>query len=496
MQILKTCWCVVHARETFLLATLSILFNTRNLTVQMCPLLVSRIQFRIIYEQLHVFFLSKWLLVMISELAATVFNILHYICTIVTGLMCQSCPQQFGTPWSLMKHAQSVHALKIYLETGPFLSGITKVNCYSEKQFVSSEKSANNTDSSIEVENNRSSIEVPLETQQQSVGLSREVAFMTDSLSSGVQMFPVCSFAAGTHDQSSNVGLLQSSFCKLSDKFENMPQEEYMRQNTFSNNDNLQNISGNPILQTPCNEPSIENVENVSGHSVVLEKCCSSVLPKKRKRHMEIKHASSRKRLPVASSGPTSIYIDLEPGSESHSFQASVSHSSVQAAVTLPESETAEMLQPGLRRRSVIIQPGMTFSIPVSHASVSLAPSLSGPIVADTVIADGTSSYEQASSVVDSNPTASNTVTVTCQPVQESTGDHSQDGLIGEEQCQGKSLDHKRRRYPTSRPFKCDQCDNAFNQRIHLKKHQSKHTGNNSLSVAEVACCCQESVMG
>ncbi|XP_025114887.1 zinc finger protein 70-like [Pomacea canaliculata] len=35
----------------------------------------------------------------------------------------------------------------------------------------------------------------------------------------------------------------------------------------------------------------------------------------------------------------------------------------------------------------------------------------------------------------------------------------------------------KRRRYPTSRPFKCDQCDKAFNQRIHLKKHMSKHTG-------------------
>ncbi|XP_046544143.1 zinc finger protein 579-like isoform X2 [Haliotis rubra] len=35
----------------------------------------------------------------------------------------------------------------------------------------------------------------------------------------------------------------------------------------------------------------------------------------------------------------------------------------------------------------------------------------------------------------------------------------------------------KKRRYPTSRPFKCDQCDHAFNQRIHLKKHMSKHTG-------------------
>ncbi|KAK0043100.1 zinc finger protein 70 [Biomphalaria pfeifferi] len=35
----------------------------------------------------------------------------------------------------------------------------------------------------------------------------------------------------------------------------------------------------------------------------------------------------------------------------------------------------------------------------------------------------------------------------------------------------------KKRRYPTSRPFKCIHCEQAFNQRIHLKKHMSKHTG-------------------
>lgn len=35
----------------------------------------------------------------------------------------------------------------------------------------------------------------------------------------------------------------------------------------------------------------------------------------------------------------------------------------------------------------------------------------------------------------------------------------------------------RKRRYPTSRPFKCSDCDQAFNQRIHLKKHMSKHTG-------------------
>jgi len=383
-----------------------------------------------------------------------------------------------------MKHAQSVHALKIYLETGPFLSDITKVNSYSEKQFVSLQKRVDNTDSSVEVENSNYSMKVPLSTQQQSDGLSREVTFMMkNSLSSGLQVFQACTLDAATQDQRNDAELLQSSLSsKLSENFENVPPEEYMGQNTCLSidNDNLQNISGDLTLQTPGETAScMETMENVSGHSAVLEKCCSSVLPKKRKRHMEIKHSSIRKRLPAVSSGPTSIYIDLEPGSEGHSFQASVSHSSAQDAATAAELQSTEMLRPSLRRRSVIIQPGMTLSIPVSHASVSLAPSLNSTIVASTVTADGTSSYEQASNVVGSEPTVGDSAT--CQPVEELTGsstdERMQDGLVGEEQGQGKTVEHKRRRYPTSRPFKCDQCDNAFNQRIHLKKHQSKHTG-------------------
>jgi hypothetical protein len=43
--------------------------------------------------------------------------------------------------------------------------------------------------------------------------------------------------------------------------------------------------------------------------------------------------------------------------------------------------------------------------------------------------------------------------------------------------CNSDGNQSRRRRYPTSRPFKCDKCDSAFNQRIHLKKHMSKHTG-------------------
>jgi len=397
-----------------------------------------------------------------------------------------------------MKHAQNVHALKIYLETGPFSLGITEVNCYPEKQSASSEKS--NTNGFLpSIENSKSDTEVLSYTPQQSVDLNGAVTSMFNNpVSSGLHVLPARDLDAATQDQlPNNSELVQLSVCRnLSENFENMPPKEYtgQKKSLSIDNDKSEHISGDLALQTTCTESPMEDTENVSSHSAVLEKCCSSVLPKKRKRHMEIKHGSSRKRVPVVSSGPTSIYIDLEPGPEGHSFQASVSHDTVldPDPVTLKESQTYQMLRPSLRRRSVIIQPGMTFSIPVSHESVSLASSFNYPIVADSVTTHDTTSYGQkstaeqyleASNLMASKPTAADNSTY--HLVQEPTTDDQKngtdeslhDGFSGEEQGQGRSLDHKRRRYPTSRPFKCDQCDNAFNQRIHLKKHLSKHTG-------------------
>ena len=371
-----------------------------------------------------------------------------------------------------MKHAQNVHALKIYLEAGQFSSGVTEVNCYSEKPSVSSEY------------NNR---EILSYMPQQSEDFNGTM--LKNSLTSGLRALPSCSVDVDTQEQFNNAELLRSSVCSdLSENFENMPPKvcSGQRKSLSVGDDESRQISGDLMSQTACTESCGDDVENVSVHSAVLEKCCSSVLPKKRKRHMEIKHGSSRKRAPVVSSGPTSIYIDLQPESEGHSFRASLSHDAVQDPITV--SESSEMLRPSLRRRSVIIQPGMTFSIPVSRASESLAASFNYPV--SSVMTHGSGSYEQKSTddqqLHDSNPAEANAVIY--EPVQELTvaideqknsmDDSSHDGFIGEELGSGKTLEHKRRRYPTSRPFKCDQCDNAFNQRIHLKKHQSKHTGN------------------
>ncbi|KAK7505864.1 hypothetical protein BaRGS_00003135 [Batillaria attramentaria] len=50
-------------------------------------------------------------------------------------------------------------------------------------------------------------------------------------------------------------------------------------------------------------------------------------------------------------------------------------------------------------------------------------------------------------------------------------------GQTMQEEVDSCTQGSRKRRYPTSRPFKCSDCDQAFNQRIHLKKHMSKHTG-------------------
>jgi len=404
------------------------------------------------------------------------------LCVLLIGLVCQSCPQQFGTPWSLMKHAQNVHALKIYLETGPFSTGIGEVSCYPDQKSAPSIASNNAGFFSSE-----SDKEVLSYTPQQSVDLNGVLTVMLNNSLSNV--LPANNTDSTTQDQFSNSEIAQPSVCRnLSENFENMPPAECTAQKKSSSSDNERaEISKVLALQSAGTESCMEDTENISGNSAVLEKCCSSVLPKKRKRHMEIKHGSSRKRASVVSSGPTSIYIDLEPGAEGHSFQASLSHDALQDPVAVLESESSQLPRPSVRRHSVIIQPGMTFSIPVSHESVSLAPSFSYPIVAEYVTAHDTSSHEQkltAEWPLQASSNISDAETLTYQPVEELTtskqkndvDESSHDEHTGED-SQGKSLDHKRRKYPTSRPFKCDQCDNAFNQRIHLKKHQSKHTG-------------------
>lgn len=65
-----------------------------------------------------------------------------------------------------------------------------------------------------------------------------------------------------------------------------------------------------------------------------------------------------------------------------------------------------------------------------------------------------------------------NTVSYIRRAYTEEDGSQTKANLINR-----RGNGYRKRRYPTTKPFKCEQCERAFNQRIHLKKHMSKHTG-------------------
>ena len=176
---------------------------------------------------------------------------------------------------------------------------------------------------------------------------------------------------------------------------------------------------------------------------------------------------------------------------------------------------------------SFILQPGTVFSIPFSYPVLSetTTSSASNPAVYTTCSTStnpsdqcksSSSSNEgnvttacvQGSNVQELNPSSNTKSFVTSQLIENSSISNSQmsrsdsvlsqgplslnrlsSGLARSAKMGSSSLQRskenqlsleqqaRKRKYPTSRPFKCDQCDHAFNQRIHLKKHLSKHTG-------------------
>ena len=282
-----------------------------------------------------------------------------------------------------------------------------------------------------------------------------------------------------------------------------------------------------------------------------LKKCCNSVVPKKRKRHMETKHLlhRSKKRGSDATFTHTTsegtIYIDFEPtteiptGSSASGVTLSANESTGTITVNTNPTTTSQA-----RMSSVVsqTQSSVTLSIPVSYTMRGSCPfqSCNGPLkipvqqardhakccrmegcpVAREFFGSGkdrsksgksthkvqahkgqvdgkntsgkTSDAERICESVACNSKAENEALQsqhfednsqfleTKEDVKNNIGCELQGGGDGQEDSMLAApggLRMKKRRYPTSRPFKCDQCDNAFNQRIHLRKHQSKHTG-------------------
>ena len=257
----------------------------------------------------------------------------------------------------------------------------------------------------------------------------------------------------------------------------------------------------------PCCDNQGCGITVIPGSHQTLQKCCNAVVPKKRKRHFETKHmpfswSSSRyakrrllqssrdRQFPSCSSsksgynvqGGSTIYIDVEPDSFVSSLGKSTS--SVESTVQVTQSQFStpriSSVERSGRPRSLILRPGavvsipLTYTIPVSNSASLLMP---GQVTQQPLASVPTQSHD--------TQTGTQSLSVDTKEAVEQSTDCSTASLVSTDNDSTDAFDIKplidgvsrRRKYPTSKPFKCEVCEVAFNQRIHLKKHMSKHTG-------------------
>lgn len=250
-----------------------------------------------------------------------------------------------------------------------------------------------------------------------------------------------------------------------------------------------------------CNQQGC-GVTVIPGSHEDLQECCNAVLPKKRKRHMELKHMpfswsssryARRKRSAQLMSKPSTgtIYIDLEPDSSNSGERPAdgtafkVTQSASQGVKILGTSNSS-MVSSGdsvsqSKPHSLILKPGAVFSIPFTYTiptSKSLQNTIALPVARETLSLAETAQQTGSSS-------SSACVMVDLPKLSNEEGNQSHTSA----QCMLPNLDtvaegqilqlEKSKKYSgiATKPFQCDKCTMAFNQRIHLKKHMSKHTG-------------------
>ena len=262
------------------------------------------------------------------------------------------------------------------------------------------------------------------------------------------------------------------------------------------NNCDADDDMGNEKIE-PCCDTQGCGITIIPGSHQRLQKCCNAVVPKKRKRHFETKHmpfswssskyakrrmlqgSRERQYSGSKSSGSSTIYIDVEPAHYGPETTSTSSSTESTLHVTQTQAAGERVLTSQGKPRSLILKPGavfsipFTYSIPVSKSSKLLVPARlpQQPLAASSL--DSSGSHEGQTGSKSSN-------TVDQEMVQSITNDVTN---VTEEIDVIPILEETRRRkYPTSKPFKCEVCSLAFNQRIHLKKHMSKHTGITVLS--------------
>ncbi|KAK3085271.1 hypothetical protein FSP39_000906 [Pinctada imbricata] len=523
--------------------------------------------------------------------------------SLTPGLLCSSCPQSFMTAVGLLKHAQFTHSLKLFLEVGPYSTGLHQDTHYNVQRNAEDAMVPYTPTPSLSVQNRETFFPSILgavrelssdESQPREavdMTIKHKIPYVEENLEETVDI-PNNAPMVLTYDSNGSIETMDVISQEVNQNVE-VPQSTF-KDTSEDKREILLNQSsaeGDVINDKKCTEPETETCDNEQRESVgdiedtstecctnqkcgvtvipgsheKLQKCCYAVAPKKRKRHMEIKHASkywsSRfgKRRMFSSSSSSSenrpqklsgkntgtIYIDLEPETgvvkTSHSSETNERRST--RLTNISNSQDFDFQVSGMQREilpkganmgqkfsqgSVILGPGTSFSIPVaytipaqsSNSALSFHPSENSnqkikspgnaiPItsvssVSNAVVMETTAhqkgSTESSANVesADQNGYHGNQlkqskleqysvdvnslISMALNQIGSSRGNDKNTDTSNATVDLGSSLDAdsrngRKRRYPTSKPFKCDMCNHAFNQRIHLKKHMSKHTG-------------------
>ena len=297
------------------------------------------------------------------------------------------------------------------------------------------------------------------------------------------------------------------------DDANNLTQNASEKDNTKGNY--IEGVEEETPPATECCDSQGCGVTVIPGSHENLQECCNAVLPKKRKRHMEQKHmpfswsssryarrkmlfrsmSSSSARLTSSQLVPKStagtIFIDLEPdssnsgekqadGQEGTAFK--VTQSVTPGVRILGSSKTSSVPTSGVpvsqnKPHSLILKPGAVYSIPFTY-TIPTSKSASSTIIPFT---KGEVSFAEPLKQTGSSSTLadiSDLSTITTENENKSNVGRRELVSSLNRRVEGQTVANVgSKRSTSSKPFQCDKCTMAFNQRIHLKKHMSKHTG-------------------
>ena len=328
--------------------------------------------------------------------------------------VCKSCPQKFITPWRLLKHAQSDHAIQIYLENAQ--SEFHELSISDSGWQKDDSDESNKQEEKTSEANNQYVIEIKNENKEQNKGNSPD------------------------EDSGDDLYIADINILNNKDNKEDDQQEESQKGEEEGEEEEEHGKDDEDDEEDVCCTNQDCGVTVMPGTHENLKKCCSSIIPKKRKRHMEIKHMMAKGKKRVESSQSRTIYIDFEPTDEmTGSVQASVSEQDADTPQMSPTANTntsTEQSNPlGFTSHGTfVLQPGSTYSIPMSkslpQSLVSEASTSNFNLAPLTKLSEQTNSPVVTTSTVGSamrsQPVSNEPVTSTIVPVCSAASEDSE----------------------------------------------------------------------